>query len=253
MNRVILMILSILICGLMLSNCGTRQEIVRDKNGNVILKCELQNGVRHGMCYHFYPNGAIKEISNFVAGVREGESIEYFENGTLKARSNYVNGYLIKNEVFNEDGRLQEEYHYVTINNQSRLNGILIYDTDSTCEFPYNVNLNKTLYAEIFADSDTVYYGSFVEFEVGWLCSEEHWVGGIKNNSTFFIDHNFNQSGHSTFAAKRVDVENKNRFYPSNKQSDTLRIIFGFSRVINGNVIDDLDTYLEKVFTVIEK
>ena len=150
-------------------------------------------------------------------------------------------------------GRLQEEYHYITINNQSRLNGKLIYDTNSTCDFPHNVDLNETLYAEIFADNDTVDYGSFVEYRVRWLCSEEHWVGGIKNNSTFFIDRNFNQSGHSTFASKNVDVENKNKFYPSNKQSDTLRIIFGFSRVENGNIIDDLDIYLEKVFTVVER
>jgi len=247
------MIISTLICGLIVTSCGSKQEIIRDENGNIILKCELKNGVRHGKCYQFYPNGAIKEISSLVAGIREGKSIEYFENGSKKVCSYYVNDFLMQKEVYDECGRVQEECHYITVNNQSRLNGVVFFDTDSACNYPYNINFQKTLYAEIFPDSDTVVYGSFVEYEVKWMCSEAHWVGAIKNNSTFFIDHNFNQSGSSTFASKRVDIENKNRFYPSNKETDTLRIIFYFSRIKEGNVIEELESYLEKVFTVIEK
>jgi len=253
MNRVVLMIVSALICGLMSTSCGSKQEIIRDENGNIIAKCELKNGVRHGKCYFYFPNGNIWMTCNLINGVINGESIEYFENGSMKVKSNFVNGQAIRSEFYDENGRLEQIDFFKIINKQPRLNGIIVYDVENACNFPYNVNLQETMYAEIFADSDTVVYGSFVEYEVKWMCSEEHWVGAIKNNSTFFIDYNFNQSGSSTFASKDVDLDNKNKFYPSNKTTDTLRVIFGFSRVEEGNVIEDLETYLEKVFTVIEK
>jgi len=67
---------------ILLHSCASNnQKIEKDENGNIFRKCELKKGVRHGKCYHYYPNGTIKVISYWVNGVRDGESIEYFENG----------------------------------------------------------------------------------------------------------------------------------------------------------------------------
>jgi len=67
-----------------LSCVSENHEIIKDEDGNVRLKCELKNGIRHGKCYHYYPSGAVQVISNWVEGVKDGESIEYFENGKIK-------------------------------------------------------------------------------------------------------------------------------------------------------------------------
>ena len=69
---------------ILIQSCVLRnQEIIRDENGNVILKCELKKGVRHGTCYAYYPNGNIRVISSWIAGFQDGETIEYFENGSI--------------------------------------------------------------------------------------------------------------------------------------------------------------------------
>ena len=72
-----------------LSCVSENHEIIKDEDGNVRLKCELKNGIRHGKCYHYYPSGAVQVISNWVEGVKDGESIEYFENGKIKERGTH--------------------------------------------------------------------------------------------------------------------------------------------------------------------
>ena len=78
------------------------QEIIRDDNGTIILKCELRNNLRHGRCYHYCPNGTIKVISNWNKGVRNGESIEYYENGNVHSTTMWKDG--------NQDGKRIEYY-----------------------------------------------------------------------------------------------------------------------------------------------
>ena len=108
------------------------REIVRDENGNIILKCELKNGVRHGKCIDYYPNGTVKGVSNWVAGIMDGKQIVYFENGNVKStgmwKDDKIDGehvwyyetgvieckiFFIKgqgkgHELYDEEGNLQE-------------------------------------------------------------------------------------------------------------------------------------------------
>ena len=238
---------------ILLEESEKKQETVRDDNGNIIFVCELENGVRHGKCYHYYPNGNIRMTYKWVKGVIDGKCFEYFENGCIKVNSYFVNGLLIKEEFYDKDGRVRQVDSYIIINRQSKLNGKIVYDVENSSNYPYNVNFQETTHAEIFADSDTVNYGSFVEYGVMWMCSEDYYVGGIKSNSTFHFDHNFEQYGASTFASKRLDLDNKNKFYPSNFGTDTLRVIFSFAERVDGDLLVIFEAYLEKVFTVIEK
>lgn len=249
---------------------SNNQEIDRDENGNITFKCELKNGVRHGKCYHYYPNGAIKGTSSWVRGVQNGESISYYENGRIKQASMWkegkadgecidyyengnikIKGHIVNNQqmevkYYDENERLQKVNYYVIVNHQSRLNGVVIYDVDNASNYPYNINLQKTTYAEIFADRDTIDCGSFAEYEVAWWCSNNHYVKAVTGN----IDHNFNVVDSSSL--KNVDLENKNKFYPSNLKADTLRVIFRFREIKDGEHFA-FESYLEKVFTIIEK
>jgi len=248
---------------------SNNQEIARDKNGNIILKCELKNGVRHGNCYQYYPNGAILVIGKWIEGVREGESITYFENGNIQSTSMwkddkldgeyfeyfenggvketiyYIKGQPRRHEYYDENSRLQKVYDFIIINNKSQLNGHVVYDTNNASNYPYNINFQKTMHAQIFADRDTIDYGNFAEYEVQWICSNEHYVSAVTGN----IDHHFNVVDSASL--KEVDLRNINRFYPSHLKTDTLRILFQFLKNEDGKIII-IETCLEEIFTVIE-
>ena len=278
-----------LIILIFIHSCASRnQEIVRDENGAIIYKCKLKRGVRHGKCYHYFPDGTIMVINSWVKGVRDGERIEYFENGNVmskamwkngklngeavdyfengnikitgmfidgkqygkffeyfenggkKTRSYFINNNLMFTEFYDEEGRVEKEHHYITINDRLTLNGQVIYDMDNAENYPDNVNFEETWHARIFADRDTVEYGSFVEYEVDWMCEEGTYVLAFTGN----IDHNFNLIDSASM--KQVDLENKNRFYPTNFKSDTLRVIFRFRK--DGEVA--IRSHLEEVFVV---
>jgi len=280
---------------IILNSCISRkQEIIRDENGVVISKCELKNGFRHGICYHYYPNGSIEGISSWNKGVQDGETIEYYENGNvrsttmikggkqdgicinyyengnvhitsmwkegklngerveyyengnIKERGNGVNGQPIEIEYYDEHGRLQKVYDYIVINHKSKLNGIVVYDVDNANNYPYNIKHQESTAAQIFAVRDTIEYGSFMEYKVRYACSLDHWIYAYTGK----IDQNFNVLDDSTI--KEVDLENLNRFYPTNLGTDTLRVVFEFMKYENGSSLL-FECYLEKVFTVIEK
>lgn len=69
-------------------------EIVKDKNGKISFKCELENGLREGKGYEYYPDGTIRTVSNWIAGVQNGELIEYFDNGKIQQFSMWKDGKL---------------------------------------------------------------------------------------------------------------------------------------------------------------
>jgi hypothetical protein len=260
-----------LIILILIHSCASKnQEIIKDENGNIVLKCELKNGIRHGKCYEYFPNSTIMGISSWVAGVQDGEAISYFENGSIKQTSMWkegmangecidyfengsikIRGYIVNNqqmevEFYDEDSRLQKINYYIIVNRQSRLNGAVVYDVDNAVNYPYNIDYTKSMYAEIFADRDTIDCGNFAEYEVQWMCSNDHYVGAITGN----IDQDFNIIDSSSL--KRVDLDNKNRFYPSNPKLDTLRVIFQFKEIRDGEHFA-FQSYLEKVFTIREK
>lgn len=236
----------VIILAFMHSCTSKNQEVVRDENGNIFLKCELKKGVRYGKCYQYYPNGNIWVISRWVAGFQDGETIEYFETGKIKRKSIFTKGQPIEHELYDDAGRLMKKAFYIIINRQSKLNGLMVFDTNNADKFPDNINFKETTFAQIFADKDTIDYGGFAEYEVEWICSTEHYAGAFVGN----FDHNFNMV--DTSSMKEVDLENKNRFYPANLGTDTLRIIFDFMKIEDGKE-RVFTTRLEKVFTVIEK
>jgi len=252
-----------------LHSCASNnQKIEKDENGNIISKCEIKNGVRHGKCYHYYPNGAIEIISSWIEGVQDGETIVYFENGVVKqtslwkddkvdgevvnyfengnieSKNFYINGQIKEIEFYDEEGRLVKHVFYIILNGQSTLNGLLVYASHDADGNPDNIIWSKTAYAEIFTERDTIDYGSFVEYEINWGGGD--YVGAMAGN----YDHNFNLIDSASM--KEVDLDNKNRFYPAHLGTDTLRIIFDFFKHEDGKE-KVFSSHLEKVFTVIGK
>ena len=271
-----------------------KREIVRDKNGNIVLKCELKNGVRHGKCFEYYPCGTVIRVSSWVAGLMDGEMIEYFENGQkktvsmwkndkvngenieyfecgkiketsmwengklngehviyfenggIKVRSFYINDNRTEVQFYDDENRLLEVYYFMNVNHESILNAAVFYDNDNERDYPNNINLDKTVYAEIFSYQDTIEYGGFAEYELNWICGKGYYVGAVTGN----IDHNFNVV--DTTSLIELDFNSKNKFYPSNMETDTLRVIFEFMKIEKGER-HIFTTYLEKVFKIISK
>ena len=254
---------------IIVQSCTSKnKEIIKDENGNIVLKCELKNCVRHGKCYQYYSNGHILAITNWLNGIQDGERVEYFENGEKKEKSMWKDGklegecmlyfenggiretiYYIENqrrrhEFYDKESRLQKVYDFVTINNETLLNGHVVYDTDGN--YPYNVNFSESQHAQIIVDSDTIDYCGFAEYEVQWVCSDKHYVRALTGN----IDRNFNVVDSALL--RNVDLDNKNKFYPSHLITDTLRILFDFMIKKEGELII-YHTFLEEVFKVREK
>ena len=216
------------------------------ENGSIHSTTMFQDGKQHGKRVEYSENEGIKNTSMWKDGKQDGDCYEYFENGSEKVWSYFINGFRMQDEFYDEEGRLQKRYNYIVVNKKTKLNGVVIYDVDNISNNPYGINIQESLHAKIFADKDTIDYGSFVEYNVRWMCSDDHYLAAIAGN----FDHNFNLI--DDYSVKRLDLDNKNRFYPSNLESDTLRVIFYFEKIEDGKK-QGFETFLEKVFTVIEK
>jgi len=254
---------------ILISSCvSVNQEIVRDETGNIILRCDLKNGVRDGKCYEYYPGGAVKVVSNWVAGFlegertyffktgnvestgmfkageRDGELVLYYETGGIKTKMFFINGRGKWLESFDEVGNLQEIQEYIYLTDEHQLNRKVVYDTDSASIHPSNVIFKESFWAQIEADRDTIDFGGFVEYEVQWISDKK----GRAYSGDF--DHKFNVIDSASL--KDIDLDNKNKFYPAHLGTDTLRVIFEFLNYKDGNYCS-IQSYLEKVFTVKEK
>ena len=217
------------------------------ENGSIHVKTMLQIGQQHGKRVEYFENGIIKATSMWKDNQQDGESFTYYENGRIESKILYINGLLTEIEFYNEDGKLEKHAFYKILNRQSVLNGILVFASHDAGGNPDKIISRETAYAEIFTERDTIYNGSFIEYEIEWWGGPPggH-VGAIVSN----YDHNFKEVDPSS--TKEIDVKRINRFYPTNLGTDTLRIIFHFMK-IEDEKEKVFKSHLEKVFTVIEK
>jgi antitoxin component YwqK of YwqJK toxin-antitoxin module len=210
------------------------------ENGKINATSMWKDDKMEGECVEYFENGNMKSKAIWKDDKLNGECVEYFENGEIRVISFFINDQLIEKGVYDETGRLSKVNQYITINNQLKLNGTVVFDMNE------KINYQQTVHAKIFVDSDTINYGGFALYEIKWMCSEDHYLSAFTGN----YDHNFNVVDSSSL--KQVDLENKNKFYPSNSSTDTLRIIFNFKKIKDGKSLM-FHTYLEEVFTVKEK
>jgi hypothetical protein len=192
--------------------------------------------------YYYDKEGNLKATINFANGQRTGEAKWYYPNGQLKESAYLINDQEAgEHEFYDKDGRLLKVYFYKIINHMSKLNGILIYDNEN------NINSQKSQYAEIVADQDTINYESCAEYKIEWVCSDNTYVRALTGN----IDHNFNVIDSSSL--KQVDLDNKNKFYPFvNLKTDTLRVIFELKEIKDEKVYMGR-FFLDKFFHIREK
>ena len=181
----------------------------------------------------------------YKAGEREGEFLWYFETGGIETKMLFINGRGKGLKSFDEDGNMKEMHEYIYLTDEPQLNRKMVFNTGSVGTHFSDAIVEESDWVQIDAAADTVYLGDFAEYELQWL-SDADYVSALTGN----FDHKFNVIDSTSL--KRIDLDNKNRFYPAHLGTDTIRIIFDFFKHEDGKE-KVFSSHLEKVFTVMEK
>ena len=81
------------------------------EDGTLLSSCFFANGLLHGPCSFFFPNGKPASSSCFVQGKRQGKSLFWNEEGTLLSMRRFVDNLLEgKQEYYYPNGQLKTEY-----------------------------------------------------------------------------------------------------------------------------------------------
>lgn len=64
-------------------------------NGTIYIYCNYSNGILHGEYKQYYPNEQLLYICNYMNGKLHGDYKEYFSNGNLKFHCIYSNDKII--------------------------------------------------------------------------------------------------------------------------------------------------------------
>jgi antitoxin component YwqK of YwqJK toxin-antitoxin module len=92
------------------------------KSGTLISEGTLINGQPDGTIYSYYESGKPKTVFNYKAGVKTGKNISYHENGNISEETiikNDENGITQATRLFNTDGILIQQQHYLTLSGKS--------------------------------------------------------------------------------------------------------------------------------------
>jgi antitoxin component YwqK of YwqJK toxin-antitoxin module len=76
------------------------------KNGQPMYEWSYRADKLHGPSKAYYMDGKIKSIWNYKKGQLEGSSKQFFNNGRVKSVDTYKAGKLVRQKVYNEDGKL---------------------------------------------------------------------------------------------------------------------------------------------------
>ena len=87
---------------------------LRDRHDDKVFALEqYKDGLKHGICLYYYPDGVRKEKRTYRNGELNGCSVLYTSDGMIAVEASYKNGNLhgVK-RVFNSDERLVEESEF---------------------------------------------------------------------------------------------------------------------------------------------
>jgi len=86
--------------------------IARGVTSEGVLASEIAytNGVQEGLARHWYPSGERLSEVTYLNNSVHGSSREWHKNGRLKREAEYEHGILLKENKWDDDGKLIEEF-----------------------------------------------------------------------------------------------------------------------------------------------
>ena len=150
-------------------SCSSERFVeVKDDNGNLLEKYQVdKEGTKNGI-YESYDSGKLVSKANYQDGIQSGKRVIYYENGNLEIEENYAKGQLEGDyKVYYESGELKLVVGYSnnTIQGQVKkyyISGQLMEDV-------------------AFIDNEE--NGPFVEY---WENGNLKWEGAYKNGDNEF-------------------------------------------------------------------
>ena len=78
--------------GELTSSISKTEEIVNYANGSVRSRIPLENGIRQGMGYSYYPDGSKRAERSYINGKVSGVFRAWYKDGTLRGESEMKDG-----------------------------------------------------------------------------------------------------------------------------------------------------------------
>jgi len=93
---------------------GTRHGMCTqyDLEGNLVGKCNYQDGMLQGSFEKFFPDGRKCEIFNYFNDKLSGEAIFYYPKGSIDKIINYIDNKQVSEKKYRENGALWISYSY---------------------------------------------------------------------------------------------------------------------------------------------
>ena len=106
---------SLLLVAILALACSSERFVeVKDEQGNLVEKYQVnKEGTRNGI-YESYYNGKLVSKANYKEGIESGKRVIFYENGNPEIEENYKNGALEgEYKVFYETGELKLLSNYI--------------------------------------------------------------------------------------------------------------------------------------------
>lgn len=205
-----------------------------DSSGNVTsIHYEDSNGNLDSIKIYF-SNGIKYQTISFKKDTSNACLIIYYENGKIREVFNVNNNQIVgKYKYFDIDSNIVKTENYILINNKSKLNEILVFDSNG-------VATPDSKYAEIKSKNDTISIEKLFEVKLIILSNSEYLQAYVAD-----FDSNFNLKDSSTL--KAFDPNETLYVKPIKKGLNILRIKVN---LINEEKTLYFPIYLEKSYYV---
>lgn len=165
MNKNFILFTLILVI-LLTSSCTSKTKFVEIYNDEGILTEKyqvIQDSIKHGEYYSFYPEGNIFEASHYNMGELSGQRKLYFQDGTVEIEENYVEGVIQgPYHTYYKNGKPNVSCNY----NHGVLEGLVrkFYNTGELMEeVTFQDNVENGPFTEYYKNGTAKWKGTYID------------------------------------------------------------------------------------------
>lgn len=115
------------------------------ENGKLSSTYNYTDDIKNGPYQTFYPDGSLNNQGYFIAGNLNYDYQSYWQNGNLYKQSTVIDGMATNTKIFNENGKIENEFDY----------------KNKTGTF--NINLFQGTVTRIYELANGIYNGTYIE------------------------------------------------------------------------------------------